>query len=75
MRYYKNAGFDVIKYVGDDWKNVPDRLIWGGYGTLLRQDIEFLLDFWTGRTVVVDSPPTHAQSHPRYDPRDRLLSR
>ena len=47
VRYYKNAGFKVIKYVGDDWRDVPDRLVWGGCGTLLRQDMDPLLDKWT----------------------------
>ena len=47
VRYYKLAGFDKIKYVGDDWKDIPDRLVWGGCGTLLRKDIPWLLAFWT----------------------------
>jgi len=47
VRYYKNAGFDCVKYVGDDWRDVPDRLVWGGCGTLLKQDIPILLGKWT----------------------------
>lgn len=47
VRYYKSSGFDVIKYVGDDWTDIPDRLMWGGCGTLLRQDINVLLSKWT----------------------------
>lgn len=47
VRYYTSAGFCVIKYVGDDWQSIPDRLVWGGCGTLLRQDIRYLLEFWT----------------------------
>ena len=37
VRYYKTAGFDFIKYVGDDFKDIPDRMVWGGCGTLLRK--------------------------------------
>jgi hypothetical protein len=48
VRYYKNAGFDVIKYVGEGFQEIPDRLMWGGCGTLLRQDVDTLLNFWTG---------------------------
>lgn len=48
VRYYKNAGFDVIKYVGEGFQDVPDRLMWGGCGTLLRKDVDTLLSFWTG---------------------------
>lgn len=47
VRYYKTAGFDFIKYVGDDFKDIPDRLVWGGCGTLLRKDIPYLLSYWT----------------------------
>ena len=47
VRYYKQAGFEVIKYVGEGFQDVPDRLVWGGCGTLLRKDIVTLLSFWT----------------------------
>lgn len=47
VRYYKQAGFDFVKYVGDDFAGIPDRLVWGGCGTLLRKDIPFLLESWT----------------------------
>uniref|UniRef100_A0A7S3LDP4 N-acetyltransferase domain-containing protein n=1 Tax=Amphora coffeiformis TaxID=265554 RepID=A0A7S3LDP4_9STRA len=47
VRYYKTAGFDFIKYVGDDLKDIPDRMVWGGCGTLLRKDISYLLSYWT----------------------------
>jgi len=47
VRYYKQAGFEFIKYVGDDFVDIPDRLVWGGCGTLLRQDIPVLLEKWT----------------------------
>jgi hypothetical protein len=47
VRYYTSAGFGVVKYVGDDWRDIPDRLVWGGCGTLLRQDVSALLTKWT----------------------------
>jgi hypothetical protein len=47
VRYYTSAGFGVVKYVGDDWRDIPDRLVWGGCGTLLRQDVAVLLTKWT----------------------------
>ena len=47
VRLYTTAGFDFIKYVGDDLASIPDRLVWGGCGTLLRKDIPYLLQFWT----------------------------
>jgi hypothetical protein len=47
VRYYTSSGFDVIKYVGDDFRDIPDRMVWGGCGTLLRQEIPFLLNKWT----------------------------
>merc|ERR1712232_1475089 len=47
VRYYKYAGFEVVKYVGDDFQDMPDRLIWGGCGTLMKQDISILMAKWT----------------------------
>lgn len=47
VKYYTTAGFKIIKYVGDDFGDVPDRLIWGGCGTLLRQNCIELLQKWT----------------------------
>jgi hypothetical protein len=47
VKYYTTSGFQVIKYVGDDWKDIPDRMVWGGCGTLLRQNIGTLLEKWT----------------------------
>lgn len=47
VRYYKQAGFDFIKYVGDDFGDIPDRMVWGGCGTLLRKDIQYLLEYWS----------------------------
>jgi hypothetical protein len=47
VKFYSNAGFETIKYVGDGLFDIPDRLVWGGCGTLLRQDCKVLLDRWT----------------------------
>jgi hypothetical protein len=47
VKYYTTAGFVKIRYVGDDWTDIPDRLIWGGCGTLLRQSCVTLLCKWT----------------------------
>ena len=47
VRYYERSGFEIIKYVGDDFGDIPDRLVWGGCGTLMRQDIDMLLQSWT----------------------------
>jgi hypothetical protein len=46
VRYYKRVGFRVVKYVGEDITNIPDRLIWGGCGTLMKEDIDVLLRKW-----------------------------
>ena len=47
VRYYRYAGFKIVKYVGDDPKDIPDRLVWGGCGTLMTQDIPELMAKWT----------------------------
>jgi len=48
VRFFRRAGFRVLRYVGDDLKDIPDRLVWGGCGTLMNRNIDELLDFWTG---------------------------
>eukprot|EP00543_Licmophora_paradoxa_P000033 CAMPEP_0202449254 /NCGR_PEP_ID=MMETSP1360-20130828/8000_1 /ASSEMBLY_ACC=CAM_ASM_000848 /TAXON_ID=515479 /ORGANISM="Licmophora paradoxa, Strain CCMP2313" /LENGTH=125 /DNA_ID=CAMNT_0049067119 /DNA_START=401 /DNA_END=775 /DNA_ORIENTATION=+ len=46
VQYYKRAGFQIIKYVGDGFQDIPDRMVWGGCGTLMREDIDTLLQRW-----------------------------
>lgn len=47
VRYYKTAGFEEVRYVGEELKDIPDRLVWGGCGTLMTNDIEKILKKWT----------------------------
>jgi len=47
VRFYKNSGFKIVKYVGEDIKDVPDRMVWGGCGTLMRANLADLLPLWT----------------------------
>ena len=47
VRFFQRAGFRVVRYVGDDWKDIPDRMIWGGCGTLMDATIDHLLVKWT----------------------------
>lgn len=47
VRYYRRGGFDVVKYVGEEWKDIPDRLVWGGCGTLMSKEVNALLLLWT----------------------------
>lgn len=47
VQYYKRSGFEIIRYVGDGVRDIPDRMLWGGCGTLMRQDIDVLLQQWT----------------------------
>jgi hypothetical protein len=47
VRYYKRGGFEIIKYVGEAWNDIPDRLVWGGCGTLMAKEVEALLILWT----------------------------
>jgi len=43
VRHYKRLGLNVVRYVGEDIANVPDRLIWGGCGTLMNTNLVDLL--------------------------------
>lgn len=47
IRYYKTAGFKEVRYVGEELKDIPDRLVWGGCGTLMTNDIDPVLEKWT----------------------------
>mmetsp|Transcript_7890 Transcript_7890/g.12660 ORF Transcript_7890/g.12660 Transcript_7890/m.12660 type:complete len:255 (-) Transcript_7890:632-1396(-) len=46
-RYYKTAGFQEVRYVGEELKDIPDRLVWGGCGTLMTNGIDDTLRKWT----------------------------
>ena len=47
VRYYKTAGFEEVRYVGEELKDIPDRLVWGGCGTLMTENIDKILMKWT----------------------------
>ena len=47
VRYYRQVGFQVVKYVGDGFQDIPDRLIWGGAGTLMNGNINTFCEKWT----------------------------
>lgn len=47
IRYYKTAGFSEVRYVGEELKDIPDRLVWGGCGTLMTESIDKILEKWT----------------------------
>jgi len=47
VRYYKMMGFREVRYVGEEIKHIPDRLVWGGCGTLMTEEIDVILKKWT----------------------------
>jgi len=47
VRHYKRLGLSYVRYVGEDILNVPDRLIWGGCGTLMNANLVKLLGRWS----------------------------
>ena len=47
IRYYKMMGFREVRYVGEELRDIPDRLVWGGCGTLMTEDIDAVLTKWT----------------------------
>jgi hypothetical protein len=58
VRYYQSAGFQIVKYVGDDFKDIPDRMVWGGCGTLMRESMDVLLRKWTRLMTVMKKKAT-----------------
>jgi len=47
IRYYRMMGFREVRYVGEEIRDIPDRLVWGGVGTLMTEDIDAVLTKWT----------------------------
>jgi hypothetical protein len=47
VRYYKMMGFREVRYVGEEINHIPDRLVWGGCGTLMTEEIDIILKKWT----------------------------
>ena len=43
VRFYKRLGFRTLREVGDDFRSVADRVVWGGDGTLMELDIPRML--------------------------------
>lgn len=55
VRYYKRVGFRVVKYVGDGITDIPDRLVWGGCGTLMEEEIDVLMRKWANLMELMKS--------------------
>merc|ERR1711862_366764 len=47
VRHYKRLGLNYVRYVGEDISNIPDRLVWGGCGTLMNAKLIDVLGRWT----------------------------
>ena len=58
VRYYRRVGFRVVKYVGDDFQDIPARLVWGGCGTLMEENIDVLIQKWSALLTVMDQRAT-----------------
>ena len=54
VRYYKRVGFQVVKYVGDDVTDIPARMVWGGCGTLMKEEIDVLMQKWSNLITLMD---------------------
>eukprot|EP00592_Proboscia_alata_P000861 CAMPEP_0194372094 /NCGR_PEP_ID=MMETSP0174-20130528/20390_1 /TAXON_ID=216777 /ORGANISM="Proboscia alata, Strain PI-D3" /LENGTH=236 /DNA_ID=CAMNT_0039150393 /DNA_START=63 /DNA_END=773 /DNA_ORIENTATION=+ len=54
VRYYKALGLKEVRYVGEDIKDIPDRMVWGGCGTLMKAELDFLLAKWTPEFITED---------------------
>ena len=50
VRYYRRLGCKPLRDVGDDFRAVADRMVWGGVGTLMEVEVEDFLRKW-GDTV------------------------
>jgi len=46
VRHFERMGLKKVRYVGDDFSSIPDRLVWGGCGTLMEATLVDLLEKW-----------------------------
>ena len=57
VRYYRYFGFKTVRNVGDDvFRDVPDRLVWGGVGTRMDGDVLQMLTRWSP-VILSESAP------------------
>ena len=47
IRLYEGFGFDIVKEVGDESSSIPDRLVWGAAGTLMKLNLNSFFSEWT----------------------------
>ena len=57
VRFYRRLGFRTLREVGDDIKSIPDRLVWGGDGTIMEIDIERMLRAYAGAVRSLGAAP------------------
>jgi hypothetical protein len=59
VRYLKRFGGIEVRKVGETWKDIPDRLLYGGRGTIIRGDVESMRQRSSNmirRTEVITQP-------------------
>lgn len=48
LKYYRFFGFKAVKTVGDGGlADLPDQVVWGGVGTRLDADVDYMLRRWS----------------------------
>lgn len=53
MSLYSSFGFTRVRDVGDGMSSVPDRLVWGAVGTLMRMNLDSFLTEWTPKLAAM----------------------
>jgi hypothetical protein len=53
VKLYESFGLKIIRKVGDDLASVPDRLLWGAVGTLMKLDINKFFSEWTPKFYIL----------------------
>jgi hypothetical protein len=49
MYVLHSFGFEKMREVGESYGSIPDRLVWGAVGTLMRLDLDGFYAAWTPR--------------------------
>jgi len=68
VKFYTRLGFTAVRYVsGEKVQDVPDLLVWGGRGTLMRAPVADLVRRWTP-TILKQAAETTQAAHAKPGP-------
>lgn len=53
IRFYRRLGFKTLREIGSGLQSVPDRIVWGGEGTVMEIDIDVMRQSQSAGTMII----------------------